>query len=319
MRHQIQRSALQPKHQTVRALENFKSDLIQPARRAPVVRKTFQHQAVLYGPGDKAVRPRTDRRGFLFVIIRRKNVRVHHRREELIAGLGKRDGEYVPVCAEAVYDAECRQLSRGVLALPSAFHGVENIFHLHRIAVMELYAVAQGKHIIQPILGLDHFRCHRGHNISIRVRLDQSLKYVEQNFLGSCRGHIIGVKTVKILRDADADLIGCRPGTCCCRGLIRFRRGLSGVFRGSFRRRRGGCGCCGRCGRCGGCASAACQKQGEHKGKCQNRFLHVFSFHHCPEFPGQCAVSLPDTSDLNCLWNTAFDQRRQTGGIIHES
>ena len=114
--------------------------------------------------------------------------------------------------AEAVYDAECRQLSRGVLALPSAFHGVENIFHLHRIAVMELYAVAQGKHIIQPILGLDHFRCHRGHNISIRVRLDQSLKYVEQNFLGSCRGHIIGVKTVKILRDADADLIGCRPG-----------------------------------------------------------------------------------------------------------
>ena len=55
---------------------------------------------------------------------------------------------------------------------------------------------------------------HRGDQISVGRGFHQALKYVEHDFLGSCRHRLVGVKTlIQVLRDAHHDLVGLGPRT----------------------------------------------------------------------------------------------------------
>ena len=192
-----------------------------------------------------------------------------------------------------------------ILALPPALDGVGEIVHTHVPAVVELHTRSQCKCIAQAVLRFHDLRSHRRHNLTVRTGLNQALEDVEQDFLGSCRRHVIGVKTVEVLGNADTDFVGCRS----CVPLY------SGCFRGFHGRFRGRIGCC--CGRRCGLAAASGQKHGQYKGKCQNCFLHGYSFHHCPVDPGQCAVPSghPGLEERMVLGLFSF----QTLHIIHEA
>ena len=117
------------------------------------------------------------------------------------------------------------------LSAASCADGIKKILHLDRIAVVELDALAQRKRIAQAVVRLHDLRRDCRNDFTVRVGLYQPLIDIKKYFLGSCRRHIIGVKTVKILGNADADFIGGCPGV-----LTGYRR-----FRGFGGRLGGGC------------------------------------------------------------------------------
>ena len=77
---------------------------------------------------------------------------------------------------------------------------------------MELHTLPQGKGVCGLILRDLVMVSDRGHQVSVRRGLHQALKYVEHDFLGSCRHRQVRVKTlVQVLRDAHHDLIRLGP------------------------------------------------------------------------------------------------------------
>ncbi|SCI74086.1 Uncharacterised protein [uncultured Blautia sp.] len=77
---------------------------------------------------------------------------------------------------------------------------------------MELHTLPQGKGVCGLILRDLVMVSDRGHQVSVRRGLHQALKYVEHDFLGSCRHRQVRVKTlVQVLRDAHHDLVRLGP------------------------------------------------------------------------------------------------------------
>ena len=169
---------------------------------------------------------------------------------------------------------------------------------------MELYAVAKGKRIDETVVGDLHFRCHRGDGIAVGIIFDKSLKDIEHDFFGAGCNCIVGIQAlIKILRDADHDLVGlCSLRSC--RFLLCSGFSLSGLFRS-----------------CGGCSvsalrcsfTAACEKCSHHaysKDSSKYSLFHKFSFHHCSPFWESMWGIRPFTA-VNIVFHTgAFYKKR---------
>ena len=145
MRHHIQRAALQSGNQGFCLLKDLEGNLVNAAAFSPVIRKALQHQIVLYRAGHEFIRAGTDRCRFLLVIICGNDIRIHQERQKLIARLTERNGQCLVIALHVSDHRKRLQLRCGIFSVLSSFNGIEDVFHFHRVSVVESYAVAKCK------------------------------------------------------------------------------------------------------------------------------------------------------------------------------
>ena len=232
MRNNIQSAALQAHQQALGVLNDLVSDTVQVRRGAPICVELLQHDGILCHAGDKLEGAGTHRGGILLVVISGQDGGGHEG-NKLVAGLCNGDGNGLFVQSFHAPDNRKRLHQRSsIRGVGAARDRIYNVLCCHHISVMELHAFTQGKGVGQLVFGNFVVVGNCRDQITGRSRLHQAFKYVEHDFLSSCRHRDVGVKTiVQVLCDTNHDFVGLSTcGGLRCGGLLLAAASATGEY-----------------------------------------------------------------------------------------
>ena len=221
-------AALEAHHDAVGVLNDLVGHLVQIGGGAPVFIELFQDDGVLGGAGHKLEGPGAHGGGVLLVIIHGQNGRCHVG-NKFVAGFG--NGDCDGALIKNLYRLDNRKRLHQGVSLRGVGAAIDGIFHIlrrHRLTVVELHTLPQGKGVRHSIIGDRVVLGNSRDQITCGSRLHQTFKHIEHDFFGSCRHRFVGVKTlVQVLGDTHRDLVGVG---------YRFGRAsfVLSIFRGLF-------------------------------------------------------------------------------------
>ena len=143
--------------------------------------------------------------------------------QEIVIHMFKGYGDVLLINDIHAYNIRKRRYPRLFSFDISAFtHGILYILCSNVCTVVEFHLITNGECVGQAVFADFNFTCYRRNDITIGIGFYQTFENIEEYFLGSCRHHIVGVKSFfNILRDTNGDrvfwisfLVTCASAQC---------------------------------------------------------------------------------------------------------